>query len=128
MAAVSSNSWRAFGASRVWLKPGSGSFTINERDDENYFERATGRMVIRQPFEETELLGKYDVLATVRGGGSNAQAGAIRHGITRALIKIDPALRSKLKQAGYVTRDPRKKERKKYGRAGARKRFQFSKR
>jgi small subunit ribosomal protein S9 len=119
---------RKTAVARVWLKPGSGTFTINERDDENYFERATGRMVIRQPFEETELLGKFDVLATVRGGGSNAQAGAIRHGITRALIKIDPALRSKLKQAGYVTRDPRKKERKKYGQRGARARFQFSKR
>jgi len=119
---------RKTAVARVWLKPGSGNFLINERDDENYFERATGRMVIRQPFEETELLGKFDVLATVRGGGSNAQAGAIRHGITRALIKIDPALRSKLKQAGYVTRDPRKKERKKYGQRGARARFQFSKR
>ena len=119
---------RKTAVARVWLKPGAGTFTINERDDENYFERATGRMVIRQPFEETELLGKFDVLATVRGGGSNAQAGAIRHGITRALIKIDPALRSKLKQAGYVTRDPRKKERKKYGQRGARARFQFSKR
>ena len=119
---------RKTAVARVWLKPGSGSFLINERDDENYFERATGRMVIRQPFEETELLGKFDVLATVRGGGSNAQAGAIRHGITRALIKIDPALRTKLKQAGYVTRDPRKKERKKYGQRGARARFQFSKR
>jgi small subunit ribosomal protein S9 len=119
---------RKTAVARVWLKPGAGTFTINERDDENYFERATGRMVIRQPFEETELLGKFDVLATVRGGGSNAQAGAIRHGITRALIKIDPALRAKLKQAGYVTRDPRKKERKKYGQRGARARFQFSKR
>jgi small subunit ribosomal protein S9 len=119
---------RKTAVARVWLRPGSGQITINERDDENYFERATGRMVIRQPFEETELLGKYDVLATVRGGGSSAQAGAIRHGITRALIKIDAALRVKLKTAGYVTRDPRKKERKKYGQRGARARFQFSKR
>jgi small subunit ribosomal protein S9 len=119
---------RKTAVARVWLRPGAGTITINERDDENYFERATGRMVIRQPLEETELLGQYDVLATVRGGGSSAQAGAIRHGITRALIKIDPALRSKLKQAGYVTRDPRKKERKKYGQRGARARFQFSKR
>jgi small subunit ribosomal protein S9 len=119
---------RKTAVARVWLQPGAGKFTINERDDENYFERATGRMVIRQPLEETELLGKYDVLATVRGGGSSAQAGAIRHGITRALIKIDPALRVKLKTAGYVTRDPRKKERKKYGQRGARARFQFSKR
>lgn len=119
---------RKTAVARVWLQPGSGKFTINERDDENYFERATGRMVIRQPLEETELLGKYDVLATVRGGGSSAQAGAIRHGITRALIKIDGSLRVKLKTAGYVTRDPRKKERKKYGQRGARARFQFSKR
>ena len=119
---------RKTAVARVWLRPGAGTITINDRDDENYFERATGRMVIRQPLEETELLGQYDVLATVRGGGSSAQAGAIRHGITRALIKIDPALRSKLKQAGYVTRDPRKKERKKYGQRGARARFQFSKR
>src|SRR6266545_621418 len=119
---------RKTAVARVWLRPGSGKFTINDRDDENYFERATGRMVIRQPLEETELLGKYDVLATVRGGGSSAQAGAIRHGITRALILIDPALRAKLKTAGYVTRDPRKKERKKYGQRGARARFQFSKR
>jgi small subunit ribosomal protein S9 len=119
---------RKTAVARVWLRPGGGTITINDRDDENYFERATGRMVIRQPLEETELLGQYDVLATVRGGGSSAQAGAIRHGITRALIKIDPGLRSKLKQAGYVTRDPRKKERKKYGQRGARARFQFSKR
>jgi small subunit ribosomal protein S9 len=119
---------RKTAVARVWLKPGAGKITINERDDENYFERATGRMVIRQPLEETELLGRYDVLATVRGGGSSAQAGAIRHGITRALIKIDPTLRIKLKSAGYVTRDPRKKERKKYGQRGARARFQFSKR
>jgi small subunit ribosomal protein S9 len=119
---------RKTAVARVWLHPGSGKFTINDRDDENYFERATGRMVIRQPLEETELLGKYDVMATVRGGGSSAQAGAIRHGITRALIKIDAGLRLKLKSAGYVTRDPRKKERKKYGQRGARARFQFSKR
>jgi len=119
---------RKTAVARVWLQLGSGKFLINDRDDENYFERATGRMVIRQPLEETELLGKYDVLATVRGGGSSAQAGAIRHGITRALIKIDGSLRVKLKTAGYVTRDPRKKERKKYGQRGARARFQFSKR
>lgn len=119
---------RKTAVARVWLMPGNGRITINDREDENYFERATGRMVIRQPLEETEQLGKFDVLATVRGGGSSAQAGAIRHGITRALIKIDPELRSKLKTAGYVTRDPRKKERKKYGQRGARARFQFSKR
>jgi len=85
-------------------------------------------MVIRQPFEEVGLLDQYDVMATVKGGGMSAQAGAVRHGITRALMKIDPDFRGKLKAAGYVTRDPRKKERKKYGQKGARARYQFSKR
>jgi small subunit ribosomal protein S9 len=113
---------------RVWLQPGEGTFTINRRTDEDYFPRPTARMVIRQPFEEVALLGQYDVIATVRGGGTQAQAGAVRHGITRALMKTDSELRGKLKAAGYVTRDPRKKERKKYGQAAARARFQFSKR
>jgi small subunit ribosomal protein S9 len=113
---------------RVFLKPGKGTFTINKRTDEDYFPRATGRMIIRQAFEEVELLGQYDVIATVSGGGLQAQAGAVRHGITRALMKVDAGLRPKLKAAGYVTRDPRKKERKKYGQAAARARFQFSKR
>jgi len=119
---------RKTAVARVWLGPGSGQFTINERTDEDYFQRATGRMVIRQPMEELDRLGQYDVIATVRGGGTSAQAGAIRHGITRALISIDPEVRSSLKSVGYVTRDPRKKERKKYGQKGARARFQFSKR
>jgi small subunit ribosomal protein S9 len=113
---------------RVWVMPGSGNFLINDRSDDDYFARATGRMVIRQPLEEVELVDKYDVWATVKGGGMAAQAGAIRHGVTRALMKVDPELRGKLKSAGYVTRDPRKKERKKYGQRGARARFQFSKR
>jgi small subunit ribosomal protein S9 len=113
---------------RVFLVPGSGKFLINERDDESYFGRPTCSMVVRQPFEEVELLGKYDVDATVHGGGVSSQAGAVRHGITRALMKIDLGLRAKLKAAGYVTRDPRKKERKKYGQRAARARFQFSKR
>jgi len=113
---------------RVWLKAGEGKFTINERTDEDYFRRPTGRMVIRQPFEEVALLDQYDVIATVRGGGTAAQAGAVRHGITRALMKLDSELRPKLKAVGYVTRDPRKKERKKYGQKAARARFQFSKR
>ncbi|MBK9069557.1 MAG: 30S ribosomal protein S9 [Myxococcales bacterium] len=113
---------------RVFIKPGKGGFTINKRTDEDYFPRATGRMIIRQAFEEVDLLGQYDVIATVSGGGLQAQAGAVRHGITRALMKVDAGLRPKLKAAGYVTRDPRKKERKKYGQAAARARFQFSKR
>jgi len=119
---------RKTAVARVWLQPGGGNFMINRRTDEDYFPRPTARMVIRQPFEEVALLGQYDVIATVRGGGTQAQAGAVRHGITRALMKADSELRSKLKAAGYVTRDPRKKERKKYGQAAARARFQFSKR
>jgi small subunit ribosomal protein S9 len=113
---------------RVWLTAGEGKFTINDRTDEHYFARPVARMVIRQPLEEVALVGQYDVIATVVGGGIASQAGAIRHGITRALMKIDSELRPKLKAAGYVTRDPRKKERKKYGQKAARARFQFSKR
>ncbi len=113
---------------RVWITPGEGKFTINDRSDEDYFSRPTARMVIRQALEEVQLLANYDVIATVVGGGIASQAGAIRHGITRALMKVDGELRSKLKSAGYVTRDPRKKERKKYGQKAARARFQFSKR
>ena len=113
---------------RVWLTPGAGAFNINARPDEDYFKRPTARMVIRQPFEEVGLLGQYDVIATVVGGGISSQAGALRHGITRALMKLDRELRPKLKVVGYVTRDPRKKERKKYGQRAARARFQFSKR
>ncbi len=119
---------RKTAVARVFLSPGSGSFTINQRNDEEYFSRPTASMVIRQPLEEVGLLANYDVWATVRGGGPSAQAGAVRHGITRALMKADPDLRPRLKTAGYVTRDPRKKERKKYGQRGARARFQFSKR
>jgi len=119
---------RKTAVARVWVGPGTGEFTINGRSDEDYFERRTGRMVIRQPMEELEILGKYDVVARVRGGGTNSQAGAIRHGITRALLAIDSEARPKLKAVGYVTRDPRKKERKKYGQKAARARFQFSKR
>jgi small subunit ribosomal protein S9 len=113
---------------RVWLTSGDGSIVINNRSDEDYFSRPTARMVIRQALEEVSLLGQYNIEATVRGGGISSQAGAIRHGITRALMKIDSDLRPKLKAAGYVTRDPRKKERKKYGQKAARARFQFSKR
>jgi small subunit ribosomal protein S9 len=113
---------------RIWLFAGDGKIVINTRDDEDYFSRPTARMVIRQPLEEVALLGQYNIECTVRGGGISSQAGAIRHGITRALMKIDSELRPKLKAAGYVTRDPRKKERKKYGQKAARARFQFSKR
>ena len=113
---------------RVWMTAGDGKITINDRDDEDYFSRPTARMVIRQGLEEVSLIGQYNVVATVRGGGISTQAGAIRHGITRALMKIDSELRPKLKAAGYVTRDPRKKERKKYVQKAARARFQFSKR
>ncbi|MCP4446626.1 MAG: 30S ribosomal protein S9 [Myxococcales bacterium] len=119
---------RKTAVARVWITPGTGSFTINRRDDESYFARATSRMVIRQPFEELDVLGDWDVICTVKGGGMSSQAGAIRHGITRALLKDDPESRTKLKAAGYVTRDDRKKERKKPGLKGARARFQFSKR
>ncbi|MFT3692313.1 MAG: 30S ribosomal protein S9 [Kofleriaceae bacterium] len=119
---------RKTAVARVWLTNGEGKFTINNRSDEDYFSRPTARMVIRQALEEVSLLANYDVIATVVGGGIASQAGAIRHGITRALMKIDSDLRPKLKTAGYVTRDPRKKERKKYGQKAARARFQFSKR
>jgi small subunit ribosomal protein S9 len=113
---------------RIWLSAGEGRIVINNRVDDDYFSRPTARMVIRQALEEVALLGQYNVDATVRGGGISSQAGAIRHGITRALMKLDSELRPKLKAAGYVTRDPRKKERKKYGQKAARARFQFSKR
>lgn len=119
---------RKTAVARVWLTAGDGQITINARSDEDYFSRPTARMVIRQGLEEVNLLTQYNVEATVRGGGISSQAGAIRHGITRALMKIDSDLRPKLKAAGYVTRDPRKKERKKYGQKAARARFQFSKR
>ena len=119
---------RKTAVARVWLSAGEGKFTINDRSDEDYFSRPTARMVIRQALEEVALLDKYDVHATVVGGGIASQAGAIRHGITRALIEYNADLRPTLKQAGLITRDPRIKERKKYGQKGARKRFQFSKR
>ena len=119
---------RKTAVARVWLTAGDGKIVINDRPDEDYFSRPTARMVIRQGLEEVNLIGQYNVDATVKGGGISSQAGAIRHGITRALMKIDSELRPKLKAAGYVTRDPRKKERKKYGQKAARARFQFSKR
>jgi len=113
---------------RVWLKPGSGKIVINGREQETYFARPTLRLVINQPFGVAERAGQYDVEATVIGGGLSGQAGAVLHGIAQALTRYEPALRTIVKKAGFLTRDPRAVERKKYGRAKARRSFQFSKR
>ena len=113
---------------RVWIKPGTGKVTVNGRDQEVYFARPTLRLVINQPFSISEREGQYDVIATVKGGGLSGQAGAVKHGISQALTKYEPALRGTVKAAGFLTRDSRVVERKKYGRAKARKSFQFSKR
>ncbi len=113
---------------RVWLKPGSGKVTVNGKDQEVYFARPTLRLIIDQPFAITERQGQYDVVATVKGGGLSGQAGAVKHGISQALTKYEPTLRSTVKAAGFLTRDSRVVERKKYGRAKARRSFQFSKR
>jgi len=113
---------------RVWLKPGSGKVTINGRDQEVYFARPTLRLVINQPFDVAERTGQYDVVATVAGGGLSGQAGAVKHGISQALAKYEPILRAPVKAAGFLTRDSRAVERKKYGKAKARRSFQFSKR
>ncbi len=113
---------------RVWLKPGSGKIVVNGRDQETYFARPTLRLVINQPFGITERDGQYDVIATVKGGGLSGQAGAVLHGIAQALSRFEPVLRTTVKRAGFLTRDSRVVERKKYGKAKARKSFQFSKR
>jgi small subunit ribosomal protein S9 len=113
---------------RVWIKPGSGKIVINEREQEVYFARPTLRLVINQPFEVADRRGAYDVVATVKGGGLSGQAGAVKHGIAQALTRFEPALRTTVKRAGFLTRDSRVVERKKYGRAKARRSFQFSKR
>lgn len=113
---------------RVWLKPGTGKITVNGREQEVYFARPTLRLIINQPFAITEREGQYDIVATVRGGGLSGQAGAVKHGISQALTKYEPALRATVKAAGFLTRDSRVVERKKYGRAKARRSFQFSKR
>src|SRR5512138_65527 len=113
---------------RVWLKPGSGKITVNSKTLDDYFGRETSKMIIRQPLELTENVDKFDIFVTVKGGGDSGQAGAIKHGITKALLEVDAAYRAPLKQAGFITRDSRVKERKKYGKAAARKSFQFSKR
>jgi len=119
---------RKTSTARVYLRPGGGNFQVNRKTFESYFPNETLRMIIRQPLQLTETANKFDVVVNVAGGGPSGQAGAIRHGITRALIEYNGDLRPALKQAGLITRDPRIKERKKYGQKGARKRFQFSKR
>lgn len=119
---------RKTAAARVFLRPGAGSFEINGRSLDDYFPNEVLKMVIKQPLALTETAEKFDIFATVEGGGSAGQAGAIRHGISRALLEYNLELRDRLKGEGLLTRDPRKKERKKYGQRGARARFQFSKR
>ena len=119
---------RKASVARVWLRPGEGKIVVNDRPVDEFFPRPTLKMILVQPFKTTALEGKYDVLALVSGGGLSGQAGAVRLGIARALIRMDEALRGALKKAGLLTRDPRAKERKKYGQKGARARFQFSKR
>lgn len=119
---------RKTSTARVYLRPGSGEIKVNRRTFDDYFPNEALRMIIRQPLRLTDTAAKFDILVNVGGGGVSGQAGAVRHGITRALMEFNSDLRSTLKKAGLVTRDPRKKERKKYGQKGARKRFQFSKR
>jgi small subunit ribosomal protein S9 len=119
---------RKTAVARVWIQPGTGKFTVNKREADTYFLRESSRMIMRQSLEILELVDKYDVAVTVAGGGHSAQAEAVRHGIARALSSSDPEKRTTLKRAGFLTRDARKRERKKYGQPGARKRFQYSKR
>lgn len=119
---------RKTAVARTWIKPGTGNFLINNRDVGEYFTTESARLILTQPLTITNNIGSFDVKVTVTGGGISGQVGAIRHGITRALIEMDPDLRPVLKKAGFVKRDPRVKERKKYGQKGARARFQFSKR
>ncbi len=113
---------------RVWVKPGSGKVTVNGRDQETYFARPTLRLIVNQPFQVAGRENQYDVIATVKGGGLSGQAGAVKHGISKALQLAEPELRAALKAAGFLTRDSRVVERKKYGKAKARRSFQFSKR
>jgi len=119
---------RKTAAARVFMRPGSGGLKINGREFEDFFPNPALRMIVRQPLLLTETAETFDISVTVRGGGSSGQAGAVRHGITRALVEYNGELRERLKASGFITRDPRKKERKKYGLKGARARFQFSKR
>jgi small subunit ribosomal protein S9 len=119
---------RKTSVARVWIKPGSGRFLVNRRPFEEYFPRETLRMIILQPLQVTNTAGQFDVVIRVGGGGPTGQAGAVRHGLSRALARFDDKLRSPLKKAGLLTRDPRMRERKKYGQPGARQKFQYSKR
>jgi small subunit ribosomal protein S9 len=119
---------RKTSVARVTMMPGNGQITVNNKPADVYFPRETLRMVIRQPIELAGITGKYDVTAKVTGGGPSGQAGAVKHGISRAIVDMNSDFRGKLKKEGFLTRDPREKERKKYGQKGARKRFQFSKR
>ena len=119
---------RKTSTARVFLRPGTGSFQVNGRNFDQYFPNETLKMLIRQPLAVTETTDKFDLVVRVAGGGVTGQAGALRHGIARALVSFSPELRPRLKESGFLTRDPREVERKKYGRPGARKRFQFSKR
>ena len=113
---------------KVWISPGNGAISVNEKELDQYFGKKTLEMIVRQPLELTSTLGKYDIIARVKGGGVSGQAGAVRHGIARALVQADAELRPSLKTAGFITRDPRMKERRKYGLKKARKASQFSKR
>jgi len=113
---------------RVWIEPGNGKMLVNQRPIEHYFPRETLRMIIQQPLDVTNQGGKFNLMAMVKGGGLSGQAGAIRHGIAKALLLADPHFRESLKRSGFLTRDSRVKERKKYGQKGARRRFQYSKR
>ncbi len=119
---------RKSSVARVSISQGNGQIIVNKKPVDNYFPRETLRMMIRQPIELVGMTGKYDINVKVSGGGLSGQAGAVRHGISRAIVNMDNDLRSRLKKEGFLTRDPREKERKKYGQKGARKRFQFSKR
>ena len=125
---VSATGRRKVAIARVRMKPGTGAIVINDRHIDAYFGRATSKMVLAQPLQVVEQVGKLDISVNVCGGGLSGQAGAIRHGISRALLKINPDFRPLLKKAGFLTRDSRSVERKKYGQPGARRRFQFSKR
>ena len=119
---------RKTSVARVWIRPGAGRIVVNRRGFEDYFPRETLRMIIAQPLEVTSTVGQFDIFVTVGGGGPTGQAGAVRHGLSRALARFDEKFRLPLKKAGLLTRDPRMRERKKYGQPGARKRFQYSKR
>jgi small subunit ribosomal protein S9 len=119
---------RKTAVARVWMRPGNGQMTVNKKPVEKYLVRESDRMLTMEPLKITDMADKFDIYVNVKGGGISGQAGAIRHGISRALILVDPKLRDSVKKEGFLTRDSRMKERKKYGQPGARKRFQYSKR